>query len=198
METVRQPFFPLVMICQLELTSTRSSCLRDHAVSEIPFSGFPLAAARCNEGAAPLTHHGWMQPSSNARIDGPGWGWWILAWRLAVKNWRHIKMWSHFFLGNSMSSDMLRWVFETVKEGVDVYFMLVEGCWRLCWCYFGVFLSRMDFSISFTSSLHAFCDAKGARRRNVCIQWMAEGAGHMRNMWKGVASTNKIKIGLVP
>ena len=142
METVRQPFFPLVMICQLELTSTRSSCLRDHAVSEIPFSGFPLAAARCNEGAAPLTHHGWMQPSSNARIDGPGWGWWILAWRLAVKNWRHIKMWSHFFLGNSMSSDILRWVVETVKEGVDCRCLLHVG-WRmlkvmlmLFWCFF--------------------------------------------------------------
>ena len=58
-----------------------------------------------------------------------------------------------------------------MKEGVDVIFV---SCWlKDAEDYVDVifvFLSRMDFSISFTSSLHAFCDAKGARRRNVWIQ----------------------------
>ena len=84
METVRQPFFPLVMICQLELTNEKflpsRPCSFRNPIFRIPMGRtiyLPIpAAARCNEGAAPQTHHGWMQLSSNSRIDGHGWGRW--------------------------------------------------------------------------------------------------------------------------
>ena len=142
------------------------------------------AAARCNEGAAPLTHHGWIQPSSNSRIDGPGWGWWILPGEIGGE-----KLEAHqdviAFFSRKFHEFRFCWdeFLETVKEGVAVYFMLVEGCWRLCWCYFCVFVPH-----GFLHILHKFFARflrRERRTKKKCV--------HSMNGWRSRAYAKHVE-----
>ena len=161
METVRQPFFPLVMICQLELTNEKflpsRPCSFRNPIFRIPMGRtiyLPIpAAARCNEGAAPQTHHGWMQPSSNSRIDGPGWGWWILPGEIGGEKLEAHQDVIAFVYRKFHEFRYVEMSFWNCERRGRCYFcfMLVEGCWRLCWCYFCVFVPH-----GFLHILHKF------------------------------------------
>ena len=164
------------------------------AVSEIPFSGFPwderyIYQSQLQLGATkaprlwPTT--GGCSPQATRGSMGPDGGWWILPGRLAVKNWRHIKMWSHFFLGNSMSSDMLRWVFETVKEGVDCRCLLHVG-WRMLKIMLMLFLCFVPHG--FLHILHKFFARflrRERRTKKKCV--------HSMNGWRSRAYAKHVE-----